>query len=179
MKALSEIGLRKAAKFAIMTLLMVGFKLMIFPPLRVLYLRLLGACVGRNATIHSVRFFNLYRAGFPALRIGDDCFIGDETLIDLADAVVLEDQAGLAERVTVLTHTNVGFADHPLQRFYPPMTAGVTVHKGSFVGASATLLPGVHVGPRSVVAAGAVVTEDVPPDTVVGGVPARVIKTLR
>jgi acetyltransferase-like isoleucine patch superfamily enzyme len=46
------------------------------------------------------------------------------------------------------------------------------------VGASVTILAGRTIGPRAFVAAGSVVTEDVPPDTVVAGVPARPIRTL-
>jgi acetyltransferase-like isoleucine patch superfamily enzyme len=91
---------------------------------------------------------------------------------------VLEDQATLAERVLVLTHTNVGYHDHPLQRHFPPMVAAVVVEAGSFVGAGATLLPGVRVGRGSFVAAGSVVTENVPPATLVAGVPARPLRSL-
>ena len=41
----------------------------------------------------------------------------------------------------ILTHLNVGFRDHPLQTRYPPLTAGVTIGRGAFVGAGATILP--------------------------------------
>ena len=47
-----------------------------------------------------------------------------------------------------------------------------------WIGAGATILPGVTVGENSIVAAGAVVSKDVPPNTVVGGVPGRVLKSL-
>jgi acetyltransferase-like isoleucine patch superfamily enzyme len=54
----------------------------------------------------------------------------------------------------------------------------VVVEAGSFVGAGVTLLPGVRVGRGSFVAAGSVVTEDVPPATLVAGVPARAVRAL-
>jgi maltose O-acetyltransferase len=54
----------------------------------------------------------------------------------------------------------------------------VTIESGAVVHNSAILLPGVTVGRGAIVAAGAVVTRDVPPDTLVGGVPARAIKSL-
>ena len=65
---------------------------------------------------------NCYRTGFKGLEIGNDCFVGDDSLIDLADQVILADQVTLAERVTVLTYTNIGYEDHPLQRYYLSFT---------------------------------------------------------
>ncbi len=178
MKALQEIGPRKALKFGVFTILLVIFKAMLFPPLRVWFLRLLGARVGTGVVIHSVKFFNHYRTGFGGLKIGDHCFIGDEALIDLADQVILSDSVTLAERVTILTHTNVGFKDHPLQKYFPAFSKPVILERGSFVGVGATILAGVTVGQCAFVAAGSVVNQDVPPFHVVGGVPARVLKVL-
>lgn len=54
----------------------------------------------------------------------------------------------------------------------------ITIHDNSFIGYHATILPGVTIGPNSVVAACSVVVKDVPPNTVVGGVPARVLSTV-
>lgn len=179
MKALDEIGLGKAARFFFYTLALVPYRLALFPPVRSLWLRLLGASIGARTILHDVRFFNLYRKGLPGLRIGRECFIGDECLFDLAEGIVLEDQVTLAERVLVLTHMNVGYADHPLQPAFPPVAAPVVIRTGSFVGAGAVILAGRTIGPRAFVAAGSVVTEDVPPDTLAGGVPARTIRALR
>ena len=178
MKALAEIGAGRAARFGFFTLAMIPYRAALFPQVRSLWLRLLGARIGGGAILHDVRFFNLYRRGLSGLSIGRDCFLGDECLLDLAEAVVLEDQVTLAERVLVLTHTNVGYRDHPLQRHFPAGAAPVVVESGSFVGAGAILLPGVRVGRGSFVAAGSVVTGDVPPGTLVAGVPARTVRTL-
>lgn len=178
MKALAEIGFGRAARFGVLTLAMIPYRLALFPQARSAWLRLLGARIGRGAILHDVRFFNLYRRGFGGLSMGRDCFVGDDCLIDLAEAVSLEDQVTLAERVLVLTHTNVGYRDHPLQKLFPPTAAAVVVEAGSFVGAGVTLLPGVRVGRGSFVAAGSVVTEDVPPATLVAGVPARAVRAL-
>jgi acetyltransferase-like isoleucine patch superfamily enzyme len=178
MKALDEIGWRRAARFGFVTLAMVPYRVALFPPVRSAWLRLMGARIGRRTVLHDLRFFNLYRAGLGALSVGDDCFIGDECLFDMADAITLEGQVTLAERVLVLTHTNVGYRDHPLQAHFPAMTAPVLLGSGSFVGAHALILPGVRVGERAFVAAGSVVTEDVPPASLVAGVPARVVRAL-
>jgi acetyltransferase-like isoleucine patch superfamily enzyme len=177
-KALAEIGWGRALRFGFFTLAMVPYRLALVPQLRAAFLRLLGARVGRRAILHDVRFFNLYRRGLAGLEIGEDCFIGDECLLDLAEGIRLERQATLAERVLVLTHTNVGYRDHPLQAHFPSSAAPVVFGAGSFVGANATVLPGVRVGEGSFVAAGSVVTADVPPRTLVAGVPARALRAL-
>ena len=54
----------------------------------------------------------------------------------------------------------------------------VRICKNAWIGANATILPGVTVGENAIVAAGAVVSKYVPPNTVVGGVPAKIIKTI-
>lgn len=54
----------------------------------------------------------------------------------------------------------------------------VTIGKSVWIGSGATILPGVTIGDRAVIAAGAVVTKDVPEGTVVAGVPAKVVKTI-
>jgi acetyltransferase-like isoleucine patch superfamily enzyme len=178
MKALAEIGWGRAARFGFFTLAMVPYRLALFPQLRAPWLRLLGARIGRRTVLHDVRFFNLYRRGLAGLEIGEECFLGDECLLDLAEGVRLGRQVTLAERVLVLTHTNVGYKDHPLQAHFPAMAAPVVVETGSFLGANVTVLPGVRVGAGSFVAAGSVVTADVPPRTLVAGVPARALRTI-
>jgi acetyltransferase-like isoleucine patch superfamily enzyme len=178
MKAVSEVGWKKAARFGAMTLAMVPYRMALFPPLRVAWLRMLGARIGARVVLHDVRFFNLYRRGLSGLSMDDDCFLGDECLLDLAEGIFLESQVTLAERVLILTHTNVGYGDHPLQRFFPPSASPVRIGAGSFVGANATLLPGITIGAGSFVAAGAVVTADVAPRTLVAGVPARRVREL-
>jgi acetyltransferase-like isoleucine patch superfamily enzyme len=178
MKALAEIGWRRAVRFGFFTLAMVPYRLALVPQLRAPWLRLLGARIGRGTVLHDVRFFNLYRRGLAGLEIADECFIGDECLLDLAEGIRLERQVTLAERVLVLTHMNVGYADHPLQRHFPPIAKPVVVEQGAFLGANVTLLPGVRIGARSFVAAGAVVTSDVPAETLVAGVPARVLRPI-
>ena len=178
MKAIDEVGWARAARFGAMTLAMIPYRLALFPPLRTAWLRVLGARIGARVVLHDVRFFNLYRRGLSGLVVGDESFLGDECLLDLAEGIVLGDQVTLAERVLILTHTNVGYKDHPLQRHFPPSASPVRIESGSFVGANATLLPGITVGAGSFVAAGAVVNADVPPRTLVAGVPARPVRAL-
>jgi acetyltransferase-like isoleucine patch superfamily enzyme len=177
-KALDEIGWARAVRFGLLTLAMAPYRVALFPPVRRAWLALLGARIGSRVILHDVRFFNLYRRGLPGLRVGDECFLGDECLLDLAEGIELEALVTLAERVLILTHMNVGYADHPLQRHFPAMAAPVVLERGSFLGAHVTVLPGVRVGAGSFVAAGSVVTADVPAGTLVAGVPARPVRAL-
>jgi acetyltransferase-like isoleucine patch superfamily enzyme len=178
LKALREIGLRQAARFGFYTLAMVPYRMALVPQLRAPLLRLLGARIGRRAVLHDVRFFNLYRTGLAGLSVGEESFIGDECLLDLAEAITLERQVTLAERVLVLTHMKVGYSDHPLMEHFPPVAKPVVIERGAFLGANVTVLAGVRVGSCSFVAAGSVVTADVPPNTLVAGVPARRIRAI-
>lgn len=178
MKALAEIGWNRALRFGFFTAAMIPYRLLVVPQLRAPWLRLLGARVGRGSLLHDVRFFNLYRRGLGGLDIADDCFLGDECLLDLADGIRLEHQVTLAERVLILTHMNVGYRDHPLQSQFPSQTAAVVIEQGAFIGANVTILPGIRIGARSFVAAGSVVNADVPAGSLVAGVPARLVRTL-
>ena len=178
MKAFREIGPRKALRYFGSTLFLGVFRLILFPQVRTWYLRLAGATIGAATIIHDVRFFNAYRTGFKGLRIGKNCFLGDECLLDLADSIVLGDHVTLAERVVVITHINVGYLDHPLQPFFPASQGPVVIEPGAFVGTNATILSGVQIGRSAFVAAGSVVTESVPALTLVGGIPARPIRRI-
>lgn len=178
MKALQQIGWGRAARFGVYTLAMVPYRVALFPQARAAWLRLLGARIGARTILHDVRFFNLYRRGLAGLDVGAECFLGDECLLDLADGIRLEPQVTLAERVLILTHTNVGYHDHPLQAHFPAASAPVVLERGCFVGAAVTILPGLTIGRESFVAAGSVVTESVPPRTVVAGVPARRVREI-
>jgi acetyltransferase-like isoleucine patch superfamily enzyme len=177
-KAYKEIGFKKLWRFFWLTPLLGFFNLLGFPNLRSGFLRLFRAKIGKNVVIHKIKLFNLYRGKFSNLIIGNNSFIGDDCLLDLADRITLGDHVTLAERVTVLTHTNVGYEDHPLQKFFPKKIGTVEFKDGSFVGANATILPGVAIGEKSFIAAGSVVTESVAPEFLAGGVPAKLIRKI-
>lgn len=175
MKVVGEVGPGRVMRFLWASLLLTVFRRLWLPPLRAAFLRACGASVGAGTVVHRLSFINVDRGGFRALRVGRRCFMGDEVLIDLAAPVVLEDDVTLAVRAMILTHLNVGFRDHPLQSRRPSSTASVTIRRGSFVGAGATILAGVTVGPEAFVGAAALVNRDVASGATVVGVPARSI----
>lgn len=178
METKDTISWKKAVRFLLFGIYQAVLSRVLLPPIRIWMLRLAGAMVGNNCVIHNVHFDNLYHYGFSKITIGNSCFIGDEALFDARGGIMLEDHVTISNRVALLTHINVGYSNHPLQTAYPTREGMVTIKQGAYIGTSAIILPGVTIGEESVVGAGAVVTKNVEAQTVVGGVPARVIKKL-
>lgn len=179
MEAFNEIGLTKVLRYVFFSLWQYLFALMGISPIRIACLRFFGAKIGRNVIIERIRLINLYRTGIEGISIGDNCYLGDGVTLDLAERITLADNVTLSFDVMVLTHTNVGYKNHPVQQHIPSVAKPVTFENGCFVGARAVILPGMTVGYGSAVAAGAVATTDVSSKTLVGGVPAKRIKTLK
>jgi len=178
MKAYKELGFKKLWRFFWLVPLLGFFNILGYPNLRSGFLRTFGAKIGSNVVIHKINLFNLYAGRFSFLKIGDNSFIGDDCLFDLANRITLGKSVTLAERVTILTHTNVGYKDHPLQKYFPRLDASVEFKDGCFVGANVTILPGAVIGERAFIAAGSVVTKSVTAETIMAGVPARAIRKI-
>lgn len=106
--------------------------------------------------------------------IGKNVFINHAcTFLDMG-GITIEDDVLIGPKVNLITE---GHPLNPTERqalFVKP----IVIKSNAWIGAGATILPGVTVGKNSVVAAGAVVSKDVPDNTVVGGVPAKAIKTI-
>lgn len=149
-----------------------------FYPLKALILRCLGSRIGQHSRLCRISFLNIYKTGFSNFEVGDNVFIGDETMIDLADKVIIGSNVTIAERVLILTHTNVGYEDHPLKKKFPDKFAPVQIGNGVFIGAGSLLMPGITIASNSVVGAMGLVLKDVESDTVVAGVPARLIRKI-
>ena len=111
-----------------------------------------------------------------------DVIIGDHTRVGLHNTVIgpvrIGSHVNLAQGITV-TALNHNFADKDLRIDEQGVsTVPVTIGDDIWIGANAVILPGVTIGNHSVVAAGAVVTKDVPPHSLVAGVPAKIIKEI-
>ena len=78
------------------------FRVIPLPQLRSIFLRICGATVGADTILHRFTLINVDRGGFRSLRIGANCFVGHEVLIDLAASVVLEDHVTLARALCCL-----------------------------------------------------------------------------
>ncbi|MBR1792592.1 MAG: sugar O-acetyltransferase [Bacteroidales bacterium] len=111
---------------------------------------------------------------------GKNTMLGEGVFINMG--CKFQDQGGITIDEGALIGHNVVLAtiNHELMPEYRHSMSYAPIHIGRrvWIGSNATILAGVTVGDGAVVAAGAVVTKDVPSNTVVGGVPARVIKTI-
>ena len=112
-----------------------------------------------------------------------DVVIGDYTRIGLHCTVIgpvtIGNHVNLAQGITV-SALNHNFEDTRLRIDEQGVnTSEIVIDDDVWIGANAVITAGVHIGRHSVVAAGAVVTKDVPEYSVVGGVPAKVIRTIR
>lgn len=111
-----------------------------------------------------------------------DVVIGHHTRIGLHNTVIgpvtIGHHVNLAQGITV-TALNHNFSDPDVRIDEQGVsTSPVKIGSDIWIGANAVILPGVEIGDHSVVAAGAVVTKDVPPHSLVAGVPAKIIKTI-
>ena len=111
-----------------------------------------------------------------------DVLIGDHTRIGLHNTIIgpvkIGNHVNLAQGITV-TALNHNFDDTNKRIDEQGVsTKAVTIEDDVWIGANAVILPGVTIGNHCVVAAGAVVTKDVPPHSLVAGVPAKVIKQI-
>ena len=120
----------------------------------------------------------LYRR--MGVRIGEHVFIGLDTYLDcqFPELITIEDDVTISFRVTVVVHDDARRMDRIEPGAGDGTVAPVRLRRGCYLGAGCLVLPGVTVGERAVVASGAVVTRDVPPETVVAGVPARAIRRI-
>jgi acetyltransferase-like isoleucine patch superfamily enzyme len=140
-------------------------------------LRALGATIAADADVESHLVIHNARNALRDLSVGSGCHIGKRVFFDLSAPIVLEPRSTLSMNVTLLTHIDVGRT--PLRETaYPPAYGPITIGEGAYIGANATILHKVRIGRNAVVAAGALVREDVPDNSVVGGVPARLLKQL-
>jgi len=117
-----------------------------------------------------ITFSNEIRVFFckmMGVNVGKSVFIGKYCIIDdtFPELITIEDSVNISFGVTIVAHD--ASKDE---------VAGVLIKKGAYLGTRSVILPGVIIGEKSVIGAGAVVTSDVQPKTIVAGVPARIIE---
>ncbi len=131
------------------------------------YVRIMNVEVGQGSSIH-LRL-RLYTRG--QITVGDHTIIDRDCVLDGRGHISIGSNVNLAPEVMVLT------ASHdPDDPGFGEIVQPVVIEDYAWIATRATILPGVHVGHGSIVGAGAVVTRDVAPDSIVAGNPARQIR---
>jgi len=128
--------------------------------------RLAGVKIGTGSTIHM--WANFFQP--KNITIGQDTIIGDHAFLDGRAKLTIGDHVSIASQVLIYNSEHDIHSDK-----FDPLEEPVEIGDYVFIGARAIILPGVKIGKGAVVAAGAVVTKDVPEMTIVGGVPAKPI----
>lgn len=131
---------------------------------------IIGQQIDKSTTIFTPFHTNFGRH----IQIGKNVFINHAcTFLDLG-GIIIEDDVLIGPKVSIITE------NHPVNPNERKMLdlKSVIVKRNAWIGANATLLPGVIIGENSVVAAGSVVTKNVPANTVVAGIPAKIIKEI-
>lgn len=119
-------------------------------------------------------FMPLYINYGKNINIGKNVFINFDCTFLALGGITIEDDVLIGPKVSLITE------NHPLNPKLRNGLIGKPIHikKNAWIGANATILPGVTIGENAVIAAGAVVSKDVPDDVVVGGIPAKIIKKI-
>jgi maltose O-acetyltransferase len=128
--------------------------------------RLAGIKIGRGSTLHTgVRVFDP-----KGITIGNDTIVGYACFIDGRDKVAIGNHTDIASEVMIYSQ------EHDISSIdFVASSSPVTIGNYVFVGPRAIIMPGIKIGDGAIIAAGAVVTKDVDPFAVVGGVPAKFI----
>lgn len=154
------------------------------PHITVRLLRAFGAVIGDGATIkRSFIIDNSYEdtnssGDFSYLAIGQNCYIGDGVYVDLSNQVILADDVVVSGHASFLTHTDCNRSSY-LSKKYPRQCKSIQVNQGAWIGFGATILSGITVGEYAVVAAHALVNQDIESRFMYAGVPAKKIKNLK
>ncbi len=134
-------------------------------------LRAAGMQLGTTSVFWGFPTFVGSRKGIARLRIGEACGFNAGCFFDLHDELLIEDDVSVGHDVMFLTRT---WEEGPrTQRAGRPLLAPVRIGRGTWIGARATIMPGVTIGEGAVIGASVVVATDVAPNTLVMG-PQRI-----
>jgi hypothetical protein len=125
---------------------------------------------------NSVRMFPPFYTAFgKTTRVGKEVFINFGCTFLDQGGITIEDGVFIGPEAKILTE---GHPEQPALR-HTLQTKPIVIRRKAWIGAGAMVLPGVTVGENAIVAAGAVVTKDVPDNAIVAGVPATVLRTIK
>jgi acetyltransferase-like isoleucine patch superfamily enzyme len=136
---------------------------------------LFSQLIGKKVDASFLLIPPFYTAGGDEIRVGRNVFINQNcTFYDLGGLDIADDVM-IGPNVSIIT---TGHPLGPSQRRAVTIGKAIVIERNVWIATGATIIGGVTIGENSVVAAGSVVTKDVPPNTLVGGNPAQVIRSI-
>ena len=165
----------------------IGEKVNWYPPVRALkgakYISIgNNVNIGKNVTLtawdsYEGKHFN------PQITIGNNSSIGDDSHITAVNKILIGNNVRSGKKI-LITDNSHGASDIKLLDIAPnkrPLYSKgpVVIEDNVWIGEKSSIMPGVHIGYGSIIAANSVVTKDVPPFCVVAGVPAKVVKNMK
>ena len=138
-------------------------------------LKLFGANIGYNCDVESPLIINTKR-NYKNLVIGDNVYLGKNTTLDIKGIIEIRDNVTISFDTTIISHIAVGKS--LFKEKYKTEYKKTIIGSSCYIGANSTILMGVRLGENCFIAAGGVVTESFPSNSLIGGVPAKVIKKL-
>lgn len=136
-----------------------------------------GATIGEGTVVYHNISVHAAIKDYSNLIVGKDCRILRGCFIDLTDKVILEDTSIIGIKVSIITHINVGKSDLR-NNGYPDDSGPVFLKKGVVTCTGSIITHGVTVGEHSLVGAGALVSRNVEPNSIIIGNPARALKNF-
>ena len=140
-------------------------------------LKRFGAQIGTDTKIYPGITLHAAENSFANLTIGSNVRIVRDCIFDLTDQLTIADNAIISFRCSLITHLNI-YKSPLIEAGYNTEKGSIHIGPGAVIFSNSVILKGVIIGECAMVAAGSVVTGNVPPWTLVGGTPARFIKKL-
>jgi len=134
-----------------------------------------GATIGRDCDIETGLTFHNCK-NYSNLIIGNNCHIGKNCFFDLRDKIEIKDNVVISMECAFVTHMDMNKSD--LRKLFPANSQPILISNNCYIGAKSTVLMGTALGKCSFIAAASLVNKNIEPYTMVGSVPAKVIKKL-
>lgn len=140
--------------------------------------RKFGKFLAKSFPYNGVRVYGLRLCNFT---IGEKVYIGNDLIVasiisENTCNLIIKDRVAIGPRVTLILSSDANWSN--LMNQIEPIKGTIILEDDCWIGAGVIILPNIIVGKGSIVGAGSVVTKDVPPNSIVAGVPAKIIRTI-
>ena len=132
-----------------------------------------GAEIGKNCDIETGLIFHNCK-DYSNLIIGYNCHIGKNCFFDLRDKIIIKDNVVISMQCTFITHIDMEKSE--LSKSYPSILKRIIINNDSYLGVRSTVLMGVEIGEKCLIAANSLIITSIKSNLIVGGTPAKILK---